>query len=699
MRRLTDFRNDFSAGVIGKEFLGRAQRELTEKALKTGDNAFVTNAGTVMRRCGSNRIARGLGAGRAAVMDMIDGTIRHLIFRNGFVDILASDGTLEATVAGPWATADLYTMTIVNGESSVTVWSPSFHPQIINKPSSSWVVANYAFRVDSLNRKAAPFYRFGAPGVTMTLSAYSGTGVTMNFSSATLAAGHVGYRFMYAQCQVLVTGYTSATEGTVTIIDQIYPTVRVGVGSPSSFKVGDLCEGDITNVRGQIVAVNSGGGTVDVVLTEGYTLFQAEVGSTPGEKLISTEASDTITTVTSLGTPSGTNIWFEELISPVRGYPRTAAIHKRRLVISGFPEQPSLVAASARGAMDDFNLGSGSDNDAILEPIGEDPDAEVKHLTSSEQLIVSTDRGVWYVPEGNGRSFTPAGVGFDKISPDAVGDVEPVLTPEGIIILDNEGRAIVLALTGTQRGAWAGTEISAIGQHLINSPKQMVYSSGVGGRSERVVVIVNGDGTAAVFVYRRGADQAGWLPWSRGAGDSYQSFSSFNGALFCYALAGGFYSLEEFDFDAVIDAEFDPAVTTYINEDLHVLDASHVVGEASTDGAGAHDYVYDLDRLGRDFSVKIEPAPLVISQAGRMIRRIARSLVDVINTGLFYVNSEEKSGYQYGDDLEVPPPLRDREEKAGQTGSATDRTIAIEQFEGSGAPLHVRSITMKVAAR
>lgn len=646
-----------------------------------------------MRRPGSNRLLRGLGTGRSWVLDRSDGTIRHLIFRDGFVDIYSSVGALEATVAGPWTTADLFTMTLLNTEDSVAVFSTAFHPRTI-KNTGSWTVANFAFRVDSLNRKAAPFYRFGQPGVTMVLSAYTGSGVTMTFSEAVLTSAHVGTRFMYVACQVLVTAFTNGTTGTVTIVDRLYPTVRVGVGNVNAFKVGDLCEGDVSNVRGQVVAI--GVGVIDVVLTEGYTHFLAETADAPGEKLISTEASEIITTVTELGAPLATNIWFEELISAARGYPRTAAMHKARLVIGGFPLVGSLIATSAQAAIDDFTLGGGGDRDAILETIGEDPDAKIKHLVSTEQLLLGTDRGWWHVPEGGDRRFTPSGIGFNPISPDAASDIQPVWTPEGVVFLDRESRLILLSMTGSQRGAWAAQELSMLGAHLIKTPKQLTYSAGYGGRQERVIVATNGDGTLAVFAYRRGAEQAGWFPWFRHSGDQFASLSAFNGLLYCYAYAGGFYSLEEFDFDAVMDGEFPPAVTTYINETLDVLEGDHVRGTAATNGSGVHNYVGTVDKLGHDFYVKIEPASLVVSQAGRVRRRNAQTFVDVLDSGLFRINGVDRPGYLFDGDMEAPPPVRSREERGSQLGSAPYRTSAIEQYEGEGAPLHIRSITYKV---
>lgn len=695
MRRDRDFRNDFSAGVVSPEFLERDRSELTSRALRRGDNVMATDAATLIRRPATvrlNRISRGE---RLWVLDLKNGEIRLLAFSAGWVDIYQLDGALVASRAGPWGADDLFTMSIVNQEDGLSVWSSSFAPQSIQNAAGAWTVGAFTFRIDSINRKAAPFYRFGLAGVSMSIAAYSGTNIVVTFSAAVLTAQHVGVRFMYAGCQVIMTSVISATEGRVTIVDTLYPTVRVGVSNSTAFKVGDLCEGDVSNVRGQIVGI--GAGTVDVVLTEGYSTFLAASASAPGEKLISTEASETISTVTPLGAPGATNIWFEELISAARGYPRTAAMHKGRLCVAGFPLVGSLLATSAINAYDDFSLGGGADRDAILEEIGEDQDAKILHLISTEQLLILTDRGSWYVPEGADRRFTPSAIGFNPISPDAATPVVPAWTPEGVVFHDTKGRIILLSLTGTQRGAWAPTELSTLGWSNIRNAKQLVYSTGFAGRQERVILALNGDGTAAAFTYRRGADQAGWFPWFRRTGYSFLSFAAFNGELYC--IAGGPHRLlERFDVSAVIDSEFLPASTAYPSESLHVLWNKHVRGEAATNGGGAHDWPAEIDRLGHDFAVTIEPAPLVVAQAGRSRRRNGRTYVSALDSGLFRINGLDRPGYLYGSDMEAPPPVRTREERATQQGSSLLRTSVIEQREGEGAPLHVRSITYEVVS-
>lgn len=701
MRKYRDFRNNFEAGVVSKEFLARSGDELTRQAMQEGLNAFVTSAGTVMRRPGTARLFRSPNEGRTEEFEIADGTIRHLVFFAGGVSVYTDAGALQQTITGaPWGTAELFSMSVVNDDNRLFVFSTAFHPRTLTRASNgTWSLSLFEFRTDDVGRKLAPFYRFKLPGVTLRPSNYTGT-VSIQFSDDVLTSGHVGVRFRYMRCQLVVTSVTDARNGVATVIDRLYPTIRVGVADASAFKVGEDVKGDVTNVRGQVVGTV--GANVDIALTDGYSSFLAKAGDAPGEKLIGPQGTQEVLSTTSLSAPAATNIWHEELISAARGYPGAAALHRTRLCIAGFPQAGNLFVASALGAVDDFDVGAGSDADAIAEYIGEDPNAQIRHLVSTEQLILLTDRGAWYVPEGGNRQFTPQGVGFDPIAPDPCSDVPPAYLPEGVAFIDREGRCLLLSVTGTQRGAYSVTDISTLGHHLIRSPKQLVYSSGIGGRKERVIAVLNGDGTAAAFTYRRGGDQGGWTPWARRGNDRFLSFSSFNGNLYALAETAGFRTFERFTFDAVLDSEFLPSSTAYPNETVHMLLGGHVAGTNSTNGSGVLGSIGTLDhvdRLGQDFEVRIAPAPNVIGQAGRQRRRIARAYIDVIDSGQFRANGKLLQPYVYSSDPEAPPPVSDREFRASQIGSSYDRTMLIEQRDGEGAPLHVRGITMEVAAR
>lgn len=689
MRTYRDFRNNFIAGELAPEFLARSAGEITKTGLKSGLNLFITQAGTLVRRPGSFKLSEVTNTGRMEIFDLLDGSFRYIVLDVGKIDILREDGSLEASLTAPFTADNLYEMTVVNDEDKIIfVHEDYFMRQITYDAATGvWTLAELEWRQDSgSGRIYAPFARFEADGSTMTLSAYAGTAV-VTFSKAFLTADYVDVHFLYGfGAQIRITSIISATQANVQIIDRIYPTVNLTVSNGASFKVGDTVETDVTLVRG--IVNNRTGNVVSVSLLNGYTLPDVSTN----EKLIGPGGSEDVTAVATAATPAAIPVWFEELINPVRGYPSAGAIHRNRLCLAGFPQAPNLMVASATNTLDDFDVGDGDAADAISARIGSDPNVKIRYLSSMEQLFINTDRGTYYVDEGGNRLFTPALINFNYITPDRVAKRPPVITTSGVAFIDDRNRVMLASMTGTNRATWALQDISKVGYHTIKDPKQLFFSTGIAGRPERILGVVNSDGTAACFGYNQSSEQAGWLPWTRGVNSTFVSFASWRGELYCLADINSQGVIERFDFTAVIDCQF--STNLYQGDTAHILQGSHVIGEGVVPATIPADTSY-----GYGFPVECIPAPMVIGQAGRQRRRASKIYVDVIETGTYRCEDVVATGYPYETVMSDVAPVNDREDEFNQLGSSYNRVITITQKEGEDAPLHIRSITLRMKAR
>ena len=698
MRTQLDFRNNFVAGVLAPEYLQRSGGEITKTGLQSGLNTFITEAGTILRRPGSFRIndlpesnVMNLRR-RVQVFDTLVGSFHFMSMRPGALEITNFDGVLQASLDAPWDIDNLNAVTIVNNENALIFVHEDFFPQqlLYDVATDTWSIAPLQWRTEPSGRTYPPFTRFEADGSTVTLGAYTGT-TTATWSTPILEPEHVGVNFLYGfGAQFRILSVTSPTEAQVEIIDPIYPTVILGIANTSAFRVGDIVQTDVTQVRGVVAAV--GAGTVTVALTSGYSLPDVDTE----EPLVGQGGSEQITSVTQAPAPAGITIWFEELISDVRGFPNAAAFHRNRLCLAGFPQAPNLFTASATNTLNDFDVGDGDDGDAINVRIGGDPNMKVRAITSMEQLFINTDRGTFYVDEGGNRLFTPALINFNFITPDRIGEIPPAVTTNGVVFIDDKNRIQLAAMTGTNRAAWSIRDITRVGYHLIIDPQQIVFSTGVAGRPEEMLLVVNGDGSAASFNWDRDNDQAGWVPWERGASSRFLSFTGWQGEVYCVAqidLQNGTTSevLERLDFGAVIDCQFnDPA---FVGQGLHLLRERHVIDTASQPAEPERDDFY-----GFDFPVKIQPAPNVVGQAGRQRKAMSLVYFDVIDTGTYRCDERILSGWGFMPIVGQIAPVNDREDRTSLLGSAYDRVITVTQNEGEGAPLHIRSITLRVKA-
>lgn len=700
--RIRDERTDFSAGVVSEEYLAKDNQQLAGQALKTGLNIWVDNAATVRRRFGTSRDAAAV-AGREEIFDLQDGDYRRLLFYAGGVRIYQPDGTLEQTLTTnvPWGSGDIDTMSIANEDLRTIIVSRSFWPRVLNYNGSTFSCDDLTYDVRN-NLKRAPFVRFKADGVTMSLNSYAvGTGRTMTFSGDVLKTdgSHVGVRFKYVNCQVEITGVSDARNATVTIREQIYPTRLVTVSDGSAYKVGEVARADESGTEGVVTSVS--GNVVTITNINGYGTYRATADGVDGELVITDEASQVVLSVSTASTPAATVYWTEELISAARGYPGTASLHRRRLCLADFPEAQNVLIASAVGRIFDYSVGTGRDSDAIIDALGDDPNARIRHLVSTEQMLVFTDRGCYYMPEANDRRFIPTQIEFNHIGPDNATATPPVVLPEGVAFVDNQDRVLLASMTGSPRSPWKITELTPLGYHLLSSPKRLTYAPGVGGRPERCLVALNADGTAAAMIYKRDSEQAGWVKWQRGKSDQFHSFVSWAGELFICATADGDAYLETADFAKVLDSQESFAVAASASESVHLLWGLHVVKAVSANGSGVvpDGNFTNVTDWGHDFGVEWEPAPYKNSNAGRQRRRIVKAWLDAINSGNYRAMGKLMGGRRFGSNPEGAPPVNDRENRVSQIGSGHDKTMKIEQLEGEGAPHHIRSLTMVVSVK
>lgn len=693
MARRRRFQNAFSAGEVGPEFLQRAEEELQNESAQALRNVIIANAGGIRRRPGTiPRASNTNGVNRRVeVFDLVGNEIRLLVISDEQIDIYEPDGTLEDTLAAPWGEDDIHEIVIANGDNKFYFFG-DFAPQELKYEAGTWTLAALAYDSSIGATISQPYWRFaGTKGITLTPSANTGS-ITLTASDDLFVAGHVGTRFRYVGCEIQITAFTNATTVTGTVIKTLFPTIDVTVGSSAGFQVGELVTGDTSGVEGVISSIPDGTSII-VVLTTGYTYFSDT------ETLNGPSASTSVSGTPSAASAGATVIWDEQMISSVRGYPRAGCLHRNRLIMAGFPQAPNAIAASATGFENDFDLGQAEDADAFIEALGDDQNASIRHLISSEQLVILTDRACYYVPESENSPLTPTRVSFNRIGPDGASTVRPLLTPEGVVFVDNAGRLLVIGATGSVRASWAVQELSLFSTHLLTAPMALTYVDGLGNRSERYVLVLNEDSSVAAVAYRRGAEQVGVSKWTPAEGYDWQSFASWKTQLFC--IQGDF--LAEFDMDATMDLQSDYSAAAPLQDGLSVYVArSGIVwqGPLTVNGSGLIPTVPVAagQSIGQDFRTSVIPSPPVSKSFGYERRRIVRMWTDMLESGPYRVDGELVNTHDEDDDLEAPPPLRSGASEPFYTlGYDPNVMPEISQEVGEGAPFFLRSLTMEIA--
>ncbi len=356
MARRFPFITSFAAGEIAEEYQMRTDLQVRNEACRQFRNAQTLAGGGFRRRYGTNHVAALTALTRLETYGVGTDDARLLLFSANKFEVRDLAGAIIQTISSsvPWVAADLFTMQVAIEDGKIVVASRSFAPRILTLTGSTWAISTLSF-ADGLNgSKLQPYWRFAARGVSLTPSAYTGSGVTLTTSAAFFDADHVGTRLRYTGIEVTVTGYTSTTVATGTVVGSLYPTLTVTVGSSTGFLVGQEVQGEDSQVTGVVAGV-PGGTSLTVQLLDGYTYFDAT------EDLVGPTAKSTISAVALTGTPAATTEWDEALIGVERGYPGACALHRNRLMLGDFPAAQNVMAASATGDITDHVMQSNPD--------------------------------------------------------------------------------------------------------------------------------------------------------------------------------------------------------------------------------------------------------------------------------------------------------------------------------------------------
>lgn len=701
MARRWQFTNDISAGEIAPQYLARSDAAVRNRAAKQARNVLLSPGGGYSRRWGSRWRATLPGDARVESIGIGASDAKIIVFIDTKFRVYSLDGTMTHEVTGcPWVTADLREMQIAAENDRIVVCSQAFFPQVLTFNGTSWSVANFAFAAGVNGAKSQPYYRFAADGVSLSPSGYSGS-VTLTTSAAFFVANHVGARIRYSGQEITVTGVTNGTTAAGTVVGTLYPTITCTVNSTTGFYVGQVVEGKDTEIRG-VVSLIASSVSMNVQLLEGYTPFTAT------EKLTGPTAQATLSAVSTASTPAATVDWDEQVISAARGYPGACALHRTRLLLGRFPAIENLMCASTVGDVTDFNVGTGADSDAIVETLGRDTTVKIRHFASTEQLVIFTEAGPFYVPEQVTAPLSPTNLELLQIGPESAGSPNPLLVAEGFVFSeDGSGRLMAVVPTGNVRRSWEISDLSELAYHLMGTPVELetVPASSL---TDRLVCQLLADGTMAVMNYRRGAENTAWSLWSTDG--AWRSIAAAAGKLYVVArrTVNGVekYYLEVFDATVYGDgmatlADTSAAAVQYASAaSVAVWQGSAWLGTCALNGSGVPvtpPTATGAVHIGFDFTDTVELVPPIDGEYGLKPKiRICRAWLDVLGSGQVKVNNYGGAGYRAPAGIGGAVPLHTGQLLFNLLGRSRTQTLTISQDHGE--PLEVRSITMEVTS-
>lgn len=702
MAKTTVVQTSFAAGELDPSLAMRHDVQQYQAGARRLTNGRLLVGGGVRRREGTRWLDALVGDGRIIPWTVNETTKYVVVLTAGRFDAYHDDGTWAGCLLEcPWSLSQARAATWFQSANTLFLAHTDFPTQrIMRTGPDSWARDAVAFAqpAGAAGRVHQPYLKVAPENMTLRPSARVGS-ITLTTSAAWWRAEHVGGRVRYAGREVAVTSIASSTVANGTVIDELPPTQEVIVDNGSGWSIGQVVEGDETGARGEVIEID--GNKLTILVDERLT------GMSAGEHLIGPDSRAKInSTVTDAGYGPGAAVrnWDEQLYGPAHGYPAAVGLHRNRMILAGGRAVPNVVCASRTDALYDFDVGDALDTDAVIDLLGDSAAQRIVQVVSTEQLLVLTDRGAYYVAESPSRPFTPANVSllpFGSPWPASNARAEPF--DNGVIVVT--GSTIVkLSPTGDTTAQWTGAPTSLLASHTIKAPVDAAFTTGWYGGVETYGFFVNADGTMACMQLLESQQVRSFAPWS--IAGSIRSVAAVGDELFLVTrrtVNGAVkHLLERVDPALSLDAA---TVYNSLGEALERYGATPgvqvVAGRYALGGLPQPDPAADGPyEVGLEFPWVIETLPPVVQgRNGPVVHdtmRICRVWVELQSSHRLSVSGQTLTAYAVTDDLSEAPPQRNGPQEFRLLGRARRPTITIQAPEP--LPVTVLGLSMEVSA-
>lgn len=240
--------------------------------------------------------------------------------------------------------------------------------------------------------------------------------------------------------------------------------------------------------------------------------------------------------------------WTESAFSARRGWPCSITFHQDRLVFGGSKSWPSGIWMSCVGRHNNFNVGTGLDDEAIFLTLISEQRQQICTVVSSDNLQILTNVGEWAI---SSKPLTPSVVDVKQHT--SVGSVASRYLPpqkiEGATVFisntEKDIRELSLDALGENYNA---RDLCAASKHLMNTPIDLSYNEDT---RQLYVVMINGD--MATLNQNSALGISAWARYKTAG--QFKSVATIGGVTYVIVQRGEEYCLERFSDDALNDAD------------------------------------------------------------------------------------------------------------------------------------------------
>lgn len=533
---------DFSLMELREDFLDADGEEMRARSLRGGLNMRAMTTRVAQARPGSFYARNFPEAVSATEIRPADGKTFAVVIRNQGLSVIDPSGaTVAFFTRTAWGTGE--SIWVVGARERTFIGHPTAGISVLTYNGGAWSLTAWAFSQAEGGEIAQPYWAFNRD-VSVKPSARSGT-ITLEASKGVFTPDYVGQRIRYGFREIQVTQFLSAKSIKGDVIGTLPPSYELTVSSSGDFRVGEVVIGEDTDWQGVVVQKPSSTKILAVTL-------QFFAGPDVNEKITGPSGGAKVDAKVQV-TPLPSTVWDEPLMSPHRGYPRSASAISGRLAFVDFPQVPDLIAISSARDIQDFKVGA-ADDDAIVRQEG-DGSPRFLHAVNAGDLLLLSDRGCYYVPIRDNGVLTPSSFNAVLFDQRGASPIRPVNVDDGVVFIEANGETISAALLdGNVYLKWSIRALTLFHHHLVKSPMSLCGPAISSPEAEKYLFIVNADGTLAAMSWslKLGDETVGFSPWETDG--LYKHVAPIFGAYWTFVDRGSVRMLERFSYDAFVDS-------------------------------------------------------------------------------------------------------------------------------------------------
>ncbi len=197
--------------------------------------------------------------------------------------------------------------------------------------------------------------------------------------------------------------------------------------------------------------------------------------------------------------------WKEASFSNKRGWPISVSFHQNRLVFGGTTSLPNSVWLSKTSQYNNFDVGTGLDDEAIFVSLLSAQHHQISTVISSDNLQILTSVGEWAI---SNTPLTPSNVNIKQHT--SVGSVVTrYLPPQQIegstVFISKSGKDIRELDMDVLNQTYNATDLCCYAKHMMDNPISIAYNS-----TEHRLYVVMSDGYMAVLNKYANTEIAAW---------------------------------------------------------------------------------------------------------------------------------------------------------------------------------------------